>query len=71
MEGVRVTQTGAASGRALVTGAAGFVGGHLWRRLLADGVEAVGLDMVPSRRGVPDGARFLEVDLRDGEAVRS
>ncbi len=56
--------------RALVTGAAGFVGGHLWRRLLGDGVEAVGLDMVPSRRGIPEGARFLQVDIRDGEAVR-
>ena len=30
----------------------------------------MGLDAVPSRRGIPDGARFLEVDLRDGDAVR-
>jgi UDP-glucose 4-epimerase len=64
---VRVTQRGE---RALVTGAAGFVGGHLWRRLLAEGVDATGLDVVPSRRGVPEGARFLEVDLRDGDAVQ-
>src|SRR5687767_15028867 len=26
--------------------------------------------MVPSRRGVPEGARLLEVDIRDAEAVR-
>ena len=59
-----------ATERALVTGAAGFVGGHLWRQLLASGVEATGLDMVQPRRGIPDGARFVEVDIRDGEAVR-
>jgi UDP-glucose 4-epimerase len=56
--------------RALVTGAAGFAGGHLWRRLLADGVDATGLDVAPSRRGVPAGARFIETDIRDAEAVR-
>jgi UDP-glucose 4-epimerase len=56
--------------RALVTGAAGFVGGHLWRQLLAAGVDATGLDMAPSRRGVPDGARLLQVDIRDEAAVR-
>ncbi len=57
--------------RALVTGAAGFVGGHLWRQLLAQGVDATGLDVVPSRRGVPDGARLLQVDIRDAAAVHA
>ncbi len=60
-----------AAERALVTGAAGFVGGHLWRQLLAQGVDATGLDVVPSRRGVPDGARLLQVDIRDAAAVHA
>ena len=30
--------------RALVTGAAGFIGSHLCRRLVADGHEVLGLD---------------------------
>ena len=30
--------------RTLVTGAAGFIGSHLCRRLVADGHEVVGLD---------------------------
>src|SRR5438067_973239 len=30
--------------RALITGVAGFVGGHLARRLLADGHDVVGID---------------------------
>lgn len=62
-----MTQSGE---RALVTGAGGFVGGHLWRRLLADGVDTTGLDIALSARGAPAGARFLEVDIRDAQAVR-
>ena len=31
-------------GRALVTGAAGFIGSHLAERLVADGTEVIGLD---------------------------
>lgn len=67
-EGDTVTQPGE---RALVTGAAGFVGGHLWRQLLERGIDAVGLDVAPSRRGVPPGARLLQVDIRDAHAVRA
>ena len=59
--------------RALVTGAAGFIGSRLCRRLVADGVQVVGLD------DLSDGAlehlddspevRFVEADLRDAAAV--
>ncbi len=56
--------------RALVTGAAGFIGSHLCRRLVADGHEVVGLDDLSDGRlenlaDVPE-VRFEEADLRDG-----
>ena len=59
--------------RALVTGSAGFIGSHLARRLVADGVEVVGLDdlsdgSVENLRDVPE-VRFVEADLRDEAAV--
>jgi UDP-glucose 4-epimerase len=60
--------------RALVTGAAGFIGSHLCRRLIADGHEVVGFDalsdgLIENLRDVPE-AQFVEGDLRDKEAVR-
>jgi UDP-glucose 4-epimerase len=64
-----VTQPTGLPERALVTGAGGFVGGHLWRQLLDRGIEATGLDVAAPRRGVPDGARFIEVDIRHPNAV--
>ena len=59
--------------RALVTGAAGFIGSHLAHRLVADGVEVVGLDdlsdgSLDSLRDSPE-VRFVEADLCDEAAV--
>lgn len=58
--------------RGLVTGAAGFIGSHLCRRLVADGHEVVGLDDLSDGKlenlaDVPE-VRFVKGDLRD-EAV--
>jgi UDP-N-acetylglucosamine/UDP-N-acetyl-alpha-D-glucosaminouronate 4-epimerase len=57
----------------LVTGAAGFIGSHLCRRLVADGSEVVGLDDLSegspdNLRDVPE-VRLVEADLRDEVAV--
>jgi len=59
--------------RILVTGAAGFIGSHLCRRLVADGHEVVGLDDMSAGdlanlNDVPE-VRLVEADLRDEEAV--
>jgi nucleoside-diphosphate-sugar epimerase len=56
--------------RVLVTGAAGFIGSHITRALLADGHEVVGLDDLSTghRHNLPDGARgwrFFLGDIRD------
>lgn len=61
--------------RALVTGAAGFIGSRLSARLLNDDVEVVGFDnlsdgSVDNLADVP-GVRLVEGDLRDAEAVRA
>ncbi len=60
--------------RVLVTGAAGFIGSHLCRRLVSDGHEVVGFDDLSDGKlenlaDVPE-VRFVEADLREEEAVR-
>ncbi len=59
--------------RVLVTGAAGFIGSHLAHRLVADGVEVVGLDdlsdgSLDNLRRSPE-VRFVQADLCDEAAV--
>jgi UDP-glucuronate 4-epimerase len=68
-------------GRVLVTGAAGFIGGHLARRLMERGEQVVGLDNFDpyyspdlKRRNVAQLAAdphftFQELDIRQAEAV--
>lgn len=53
--------------RVLLTGASGFIGGHLARQGVAAGVDIVAL----GRREGPAGTRFCPADLADGQAVEA
>ena len=67
--------------RALITGAAGFIGSHLCQRLLADGWAVVGVDNFDDfydpqikRRNISDclknkNFQLVEADIRDGDAM--
>ena len=52
--------------RSLVTGAAGFIGAHLCRRLAGLGHQVIALDARPQPDALRlDGIRFVRADLRD------
>lgn len=59
--------------RILVTGGAGFIGGHLVRRLIERGYAVYVLDNLSSGRAdnLPDGVKLIEADVLDAETVRS
>ena len=54
--------------RAIVTGGAGFIGSHVVEALLARGDDVTVLDDLSSgrRENVPEGARLVVADIRDG-----
>lgn len=60
------------SGRALVTGGAGFIGSHVADQLIANGFDVTVIDNLASgnRAQVPKAATFHEIDITDDEAAR-
>ncbi len=57
-------------GRYVITGASGFIGSRLTRRLLDAGREVTLLDVTPPTV-IPEGSRYVRCDLRDRDAVRA
>ncbi len=56
----------------LVTGGAGYIGAHVVRAFLAEGIEPVVLDDLSSghREFVPDGVTFVEGQVQDTQLLR-
>ncbi|GAA1699698.1 UDP-glucose 4-epimerase GalE [Kribbella yunnanensis] len=56
----------------LVSGGAGYIGAHVVRAFLADGIDVVVVDDLSSGKAefVPDGVPFVQANLLDIEAVR-
>jgi UDP-glucose 4-epimerase len=59
--------------RVLVTGVAGFMGGHVAQGLMSAGHEVVGLDDLSGgfEENVPPGVDLRVIDLRDGEETEA
>lgn len=60
------------SSQILVTGAAGFIGSHVCRRLLKANYRVIGIDDLSGgfRDYIPDGVEFIEGSVTDGEFVK-
>jgi dihydroflavonol-4-reductase len=57
--------------RALVTGASGFIGGHVVAALAREGAEIRAFDrQAPPNGGLPGGAEFIRGDIGDSDALR-
>jgi dihydroflavonol-4-reductase len=57
--------------RALVTGASGFIGGHVVAALAREGAEIRAFDRkAPPNGGLPGGAEFISGDIGDADALR-
>lgn len=58
--------------KTIVTGGAGFIGSHVADALVAADIEVIIIDDLSSgnRANLPSDARFVELDIRDGERVR-
>jgi GDP-D-mannose 3', 5'-epimerase len=56
--------------RALVTGAGGFIGGHLVKRLKSEGYWVRGVDQKPHEFAESSADQFVVADLRDQNVVR-
>ena len=57
--------------RVIVTGGAGFIGGHLVDALAVAGTEVVSIDRREHPRELPPGVRAVRLDLRDFDATRA
>jgi len=57
---------------ALVTGGAGFIGSHLVRQLIADGLNVCVLDnlSVGKKEDIPPGATFVQGDILDSKLLK-
>lgn len=57
--------------RVLITGVAGFMGGHLAEAMVAAGHDVTGIDDLSGgfRRNVPAAVRFHQVDLQDAQSA--
>lgn len=59
--------------RALVTGAAGFIGSHVAHHLLSSGMEVIATDDLSGGniKNVPEGCKWIQGDLKNSNFVKS
>lgn len=57
--------------KAVVTGANGFLGSLLVKKLLENDVEVIAADMAGCNNNLPDGVRFVEFDMRDFASLKN